>query len=198
MPISQGGKGLRTKHSVWVGPSFVFIREVTWEPRPRQAIDPAIRPRQGDLAKMAASEAAPVPQRSWALSLGRLLPPGRGDCSSLVFLTRGRGGGTWWPAKTLRSRGRGEWEGRRPASHGSFPQNHPAHKRLSSRQNPLPEKPHPGCSCEEAEAHRRVLPGKAVSGGGGRRGRSICQRVCASVKEGRLSQTSCCGLAGAA
>lgn len=92
MPISQGGKGLRTKHSVWVGPSFVFICEVTREPRPRQAIDPAIRPRQGDLAKMAASEAAPVPQRSWALSLGRLLPPRRGDCSSLVFLT----GQRWW------------------------------------------------------------------------------------------------------
>lgn len=94
MLISQGGMGLKTKHGVWVEPSFVFICEVTWEPHPCQGIDSAIRPRQGDLAKMAAS-GAPGPQRSWALSLGRLLPPGRGDCSSLVFLTMGRGGGTW-------------------------------------------------------------------------------------------------------
>lgn len=42
----------------------------------------------------------------------------------------------------------------------------PAHERLSSRQDPLPEKPHPGCSCEKAEAHRRVLPGKGMSEGG--------------------------------
>lgn len=107
MPISQGGKGLTAKPSVWVGPFFVFLCEVTWEPRPRQAIDPALRPRQGDLAKMAASEATPGPQKSWALSLGRLLPPGRGDCPSLVFLMLGRGGGTQWPAKSLRSRGGG-------------------------------------------------------------------------------------------
>lgn len=69
-----------------------IICEVTWEPRPRQGIDPAIRPRQGDLAKMAASGASPVPQRSWTFSLGRLLPPGRGDCSFLVFFN----GQRWW------------------------------------------------------------------------------------------------------
>ena len=95
--------GLKTKHSVWVGPPFVFIREVTGEPHPRWGMDPAIRPRQGDLVKMAASGAPHLPQRSWTLSLGRLLPPGRGDHSSLVSLAAGGGGGVWWPAKMLRS-----------------------------------------------------------------------------------------------
>lgn len=107
MPISQGGMGLKTKHSVWVGPSFVFICEVTWEPCPRMGISPAIRSRQGDLDKMAASRAPNLPERSWSLSLRHLLPPERGDRSSLVSLTMGRDGSTWRPAKMLRSQGRG-------------------------------------------------------------------------------------------
>lgn len=70
-------------------------------------IDLAIRPTQGDLDKMAASGAPKLPERSWALSFRHLLPPERGDCSSLVSLTMGRGGSTWWPAEMLRSQGRG-------------------------------------------------------------------------------------------
>lgn len=84
--------GPENKTQRWVGPSFVFICEVTWELCPRLGIDPAIRPRHGDLDQMAASRAPRPPERSWALSLGCLLPPERGDYS-LVALTTSKGGG---------------------------------------------------------------------------------------------------------
>lgn len=70
-------------------------------------IDLAIRPRQGDLDKMAASGPPRLPGGSWAFSRRGLLPPQRGDGSSPVSLTIGRAGSTWWPAKMLRSQGRG-------------------------------------------------------------------------------------------
>lgn len=52
---------------------------------PHQGVDSVFRPRQGDLAKMAASGAPRLPQKSWALSLGHLLTP-RGEVTTpLLF-----------------------------------------------------------------------------------------------------------------
>lgn len=98
--------GPENKTRRWVGPSFVSICEVTWELGPRLGINLAIKPSHGDLGQMAASRAPRLPERSWSLSLGCLLPPERGDYS-LVALMR-------------RSQGRGDREGRVPGPCGSF------------------------------------------------------------------------------
>ena len=195
MPISQGGMGLKTKHRGGLRhPLYLFARSlercthiVAWilSLDPDKVIWPRWQP-----PGLLICPRSPGPS-AWGTSC----PPGRGDHSSLVSLATGRGGGVWWPAKMLRSQGRGNERIASQVPMAALP-------RVTQLTNiSLPGKILFRRSHIRDVAVRRLKPideycrVRVCLGQG--RGWSISQRVCPSVKEGCLCKTLCCGLADA-